>query len=95
MNELNIIMKKFLIQIQHLNAILNDTEHYIEYCLKNDDKLIEILDLLQYINAKTEITLLCIEEIKLNKANGYLEKIYKENELAIKDFKKNFHSIVD
>lgn len=94
MIELNILMKKLLIQIHHLNTILSDTEYYIEICLDDENKLIEILSLLQYIHAKTEITSLCIEEIKQNKSNDYLEKVYKENELAIANFKNNFQSIL-
>lgn len=93
MDELNIIMKKFLIQVQYLNAILSDAEYYIECCLDNERKLVDILNLLEYIYAKLEISSLCIEEIKQNKSNSYLEKICQENEIAIRDFKSNFQQI--
>jgi hypothetical protein len=93
MDELNIIMKKFLIQVQYLNAILNDAEYYIEYCLDDERKLVDILNLLEYIHAKLEISSFCIEEIKQNKSNNYLDKICQENDIAIKNFKNDFQQI--
>lgn len=93
MDELNIIMKKLLIQTHYLNTILNDTEKYIEEFINDANKIIEIINILELLNMKIEISSICIEEIKNNISADYMYKICQDNDMTIKSFKKRIEKI--
>ena len=91
--ETNILMKKMLIQLQHFNNYLTDTEIYIEMFLHSERQLEALLLLLEYMYAKSEITSLCIDEIRRNVSGEKIKKIVKENDEAIKTFKEKIEKL--